>query len=622
MPAKRTKEQFDAEVVNLERELNIHFIDDFSTYKNNSSRLKYICNRCGSIRESSWFNLMRFHGCKTCAENQKGEKRKFTKEQFNSACEEILAKHKIQIVEPYENLIKVEIPLMAECVVCGKRFRYRLSMRGKVGCKYCSKKAKMDREEYESFISECHRNGLEISETYDEYVNTKQKLTVTCRKCGEVFLRGFDGFRTRKFCSFCGPSAKIRSESWKNKMVETAKENGFILISPLSNPSDKHQFRCKKCGQIIEKTLYSVEKSTGCPICKKVNGLLEFQFNECVDTIRENNKIDVLTPYSEYQGNLLRLNCKCLVCGKEIHPNLNNLMRGAGCSECRRSMVSSAQEVEIVEMISKYLPDLVTEQNRRGVLGRQEIDVFVPSLNVGVEYHGLYWHAETEKDKRYHLEKYLSAKKAGIRLIQVFGDEWEQRKDVVSSVVLGALGYSEKRVDARKCEVLWLSDLNKNEFVEFFEKNHISGNVRFFDAVGLWFDGALVQAVSFRRPFVKKYGDVIEIARSCSLLLSRVRGGFSKLMSAATKKYRNETFLTYADLRFGDGKVYEKCGFEQVGTTPPDYSYTDFQNRFNRFQFRAQNGKTEKQVAEEAGVVKIFGVGSKIFLLRPAKNPL
>lgn len=43
--------------------------------------------------------------------------------------------------------------------------------------------------------------------------------------------------------------------------------------------------------------------------------------------------------------------------------------------------------------------------------------------------------------------------------------------------------------------------------------------------------------------------------------------------------------------------------------------YTDFSSRFDRFKFRARDGKSERQVALESKVFKIWGAGSRIMTL-------
>jgi hypothetical protein len=46
------------------------------------------------------------------------------------------------------------------------------------------------------------------------------------------------------------------------------------------------------------------------------------------------------------------------------------------------------------------------------------------------------------------------------------------------------------------------------------------------------------------------------------------------------------------------------------------YYCTDGVSRFNRFRFRAKNNKSEKQIAEENKVYKIYDCGNKIFTLK------
>lgn len=131
--------------------------------------------------------------------------------------------------------------------------------------------------------------------------------------------------------------------------------------------------------------------------------------------------------------------------------------------------------------------------------------------------------------------------------------------------------------------------------------------------------GKIVCALSLRKSFHSKYNGMIEIARFSSALNTNVVGGFGKLLKEVRKWAINEGYkniLTYADLRFGKGDVYKINGFDLIDTTNPDYWYTDTRKRYNRFQYRAQPGKSEKQVAHEAGVQKVYGCGSNIYILK------
>ena len=123
--------------------------------------------------------------------------------------------------------------------------------------------------------------------------------------------------------------------------------------------------------------------------------------------------------------------------------------------------------------------------------------------------------------------------------------------------------------------------------------------------------------MTVRTPVQKRYGNVCELARMCFKLGTSVRGGASKLLVRVEELAKAEQrvgILSYAELRFGTGAVYEKCGFSLVGETVGNYWYTDGSNRYDRFKFRAQSGKTEKQVALDANVRAVWGSGNNVYL--------
>lgn len=202
--------------------------------------------------------------------------------------------------------------------------------------------------------------------------------------------------------------------------------------------------------------------------------------------------------------------------------------------------------------------------------------------------------------------------------MQVFEDEWRDNKELILSMIAARVGIVVK-IRAKDCDVS-VFDTRSKVVSGFFTKNHISGSTRNCELVyGLTLGGELVSMDTFRKPFVKKYGNnVIEIARYATKKGHNVEFGFSRLMKHAIVELKSRSFekvLSYADLRFGEGNTYKWAGFELVGRTRPDYYYTDFENRFNRFKYRATPVLTERQVAEKNHVVKIHGVGNNIWLL-------
>lgn len=193
-----------------------------------------------------------------------------------------------------------------------------------------------------------------------------------------------------------------------------------------------------------------------------------------------------------------------------------------------------------------------------------------------------------------------------------FEDEWVNKRNIVLSMISHQLNASNKRIYARKCEVKKITPKVANIF---FNLNHISGGTQASMAFGLFYNDELISCISFRKPFIAKYKDFVEIARFASLINHSVVGAFSKLLHFSKPYLEEKNIITYADKRFGYGKVYQKNSFKLIGSTPQDYYYTDGKVRYNRFKFRAQDGKTEKEIALINSVFRVYGCGSLIYTL-------
>jgi hypothetical protein len=214
-------------------------------------------------------------------------------------------------------------------------------------------------------------------------------------------------------------------------------------------------------------------------------------------------------------------------------------------------------------------------------------------------------------------QRFLAAQSADVRLIQFFSDEWLNKGEVCRSMIANALGKSSLKLHARDCELVTLQTPASKAFID---ANHISGATRAKHHVGLLHEvHGLVGVASTRTPIQKKHGHVAELARMCFLRGTSVRGGASKLLSRVKELAIQDGFqglLSYAELRYGEGHVYEHCGLTLVAETTTNYWYTDGARRYDRFKFRAQPGKPEKVVAEEAHVRSVWGCGNKVYLVQ------
>ena len=286
-------------------------------------------------------------------------------------------------------------------------------------------------------------------------------------------------------------------------------------------------------------------------------------------------------------------------------------IQGCGCPKCIRSV--SKQEREIYDFIKSVTTDV--ESSNRKVVEPKELDIYVPDKSFALEFNGLYWHSEEFVSRKYHLEKTSACLKEGVSLIQIFSDEWREKPEIVKSMIRHRLKATKNRIYARKCSI---QKVKTEEVKRFFYDTHLAGYVPSRKVFGLFYEGEMVSAISLRKPWQKRYGNILEIARFSTKLDTVVVGGFQKLLKHSkewTKKEGFEGILTYADRRFGEGAVYERAGFEPLGQTAVDYWYTNGFQRFNRFKYKAKDGKTEKEIARENKVARIFGCGSNVYLL-------
>lgn len=305
---------------------------------------------------------------------------------------------------------------------------------------------------------------------------------------------------------------------------------------------------------------------------------------------------------------------ECSGCKERFTGSLRSLQHGK-CFRC--SPGGSIAQEELAKWIESL--GVNVKRNDRSVLDNgMELDIYVPSKGVAVEYNGLYWHSHMNRSPAYHSNKTYTASRMKIKLVHVFEDEWREKSDIVKSIIISCLGASTRNVGARKCE---LRQITSSERKKFFDENHLDGDTKSTIAWGLFFQGDIVYALSLRKPFHKR-DSTMEVARCCPKIMHNVPGGLSRLVNASKKwckESKIETLMTYVDTRIGgSGKGYIMAGFKESSRTPPRFWWTDFTDRFNRFKFKAdsKNGLSEAAVAEEAGVVKIWGCENIVYELK------
>lgn len=263
-----------------------------------------------------------------------------------------------------------------------------------------------------------------------------------------------------------------------------------------------------------------------------------------------------------------------------------------------------------------------TFKKNRTLLNGLEIDLYNPELKLGIEYCGLYWHCEESKRFRNaHYSKYAALEKLGIRLITVFGDEWDERRPQVENFLASVVGYQTLRVFGRLCEVRQIHTNTANDFIE---ANHIQGSKHAVFYAGLFYKNELIGCMSLAKHH--RGNDCLVLDRMCFKTGVSVVGGASKMLKTCVEwavRHGHSNIISWSDNRWSQGNVYQKLGFVLDGELGPDYSYVVLSNGRQRVSkqsmMKSKTGcptdKTEKEWAEQNGYSRIWDCGKKRWVL-------
>ena len=302
---------------------------------------------------------------------------------------------------------------------------------------------------------------------------------------------------------------------------------------------------------------------------------------------------------------------KCTVHG-EFNQSFGNHLQGNGCPACVGA--TSRGELDLAEFVRSHIQ---IETKVRNVISPKELDIYVPSKNIGIEFNGLHWHSEQYAGTIHMRTKWEKAQEKGVRILNIFDDEWIQQRPIVERAIVAALGLS-KTSYARQ---LTIGTVDKDTASTFLNEYHIGGNRNGSYRIGLYLDNNL-EAVLVCGKHASEEWEIIRYASSHNIV-----GGFRRLFSRFIQDMNVTRCLSYCDLRYGSGKSYLDAGFECVAVTDPDYWWFKKLNRIPRYQTQKyrlkfnplfaeyySDDKSETEICTEAGYRRIWGVGHLKFI--------
>jgi len=444
-------------------------------------------------------------------------------------------------------IIQSDFKISLFCPVCGKRLK-------NITHQYCSLSCmKRDPKIQEKYEETCMKKYGVKNAAASKEIQEKIKKTNLERRGVEY------NFQDREV------KDKIK-ESWMEKYG-------------VDNPNKSKEVRDKICKTNKEK--YGVEytfqaKEVKEKIKEKVDKTRrEKKYPLLIEWLKRKN-IKMLSTYEEYlNSDILRF--LCLDCKEEFYVGYSTYIQYKICCEKCYKDKRSASEGELYMYIKSLIPNEDIIKNSRSVLNGQEIDIYIPKRKIAIEYDGSYWHSSNIRntDPNYHFNKMKSCLEKGITLIHVFDTEWNNKKDIVKSIIKSKLGIYDNIIYARKCEMKRISD---EEYRKFVDLNHLQGYVPSKIKIGLFYNNELVCCGGIGKSRFKN-GE-IELIRFCTKLNTKVIGGLGKII----KNTGIPEIISYVDRRYFNGGGYEKVGFIKVGESHPGYVYIKGDNIMTRYQ--------------------------------------
>ena len=203
----------------------------------------------------------------------------------------------------------------------------------------------------------------------------------------------------------------LLAEEWNSELNESKSPSE---VFPNSNVS--YWWKCET-GHSYKASPASRTRGRGCPFCAGRKVLVGYNdlASQNPDLAREWHPVlnQPLQPTDVTCGSDKKIWWLCS-CQHEWQAIVSSRSRGNGCPECAKGLQSSLPEKTIFYYVRKQWPD-ARGNVKFPWLNKQELDIYIPTLSVGIEYDGDFWHRDSERDQA----KDRLCYDHGVRLIRI-----------------------------------------------------------------------------------------------------------------------------------------------------------------------------------------------------------
>lgn len=583
---------------------------------------------------------LRGYKCKKCASVEVSTQNNLTLNKFIEKANKI---HDNKYDYSKSVYVNYNTPLTIICPIHGEFQQTPTRHLNSSGCIKCAmeEKHKRGKNNKQSFISKATAKYGNIDDYSSiDYINSRTKINIICKKHG-VFSQAPAFYLQCRCCPKCMEEKKAirkkvnkkiiisKEERLKNKIDKFVEQSlrsheikyDYSKVYEYGIKEQKVCIICPKHGEFWQ-NFKNHERGCDCPKCasQKVSNKLSDTKETFIAKAKSihGGKYD----YSkvDYVNNHTKV---CIICPKHGEfwqtPSMH-YSEGQGCPMC--GTLSSKDENEIYEVLKEALPNEEIIQRDHTLIKPKELDIFIPSLKIGIEYNGVKWHSEEYgKHKNYHLTKLEKCNEKGVKLITIFSDEFLQHKDIVKAKILHIIGKSAApSIYGRKTSIKLIS---KKDGSSFLNEYHIQGACNGSKYYGCFNENKLVAVMAFKRRL--NNDNSWELSRYATDYHYRCVGTAAKMFTKFIKDINPTNVISFADRRWTlsqDDNLYVNLGFALEKVLEPDYRYYCKkyygENRIHKFNFRKQTlhkkfgfslEMTEAQMCKELKAYRVWDCG-------------
>ena len=293
------------------------------------------------------------------------------------------------------------------------------------GCPYCSRRNTIVGETDLQTVNPSLANEWNYEKNnelmpVDVMPNSGKKVWWRCQK-GHEWQAVISSRNSGNGCPYCAGQKVIKGENDLQTVNPSLasewnyeKNDGLTPMDVMSNSNKKVWWVCTK-GHEWQTSINNRTNGNGCPYCagkKAIKGKNDLQtVNSSLASEWNYEKNDGLTPKDVMPNSHNNVWWKCQK-GHEWQATIDSRNDGRGCPVCSSERKTSLPEFAIVYYFKKYCLEVLHSYKAFGY----ELDVYIPTKKIAIEYDGYYWHKNKAKKD---LEKNQKCKMDGIKLYRI-----------------------------------------------------------------------------------------------------------------------------------------------------------------------------------------------------------